>query len=437
MMVTLISKFQQTLWASVGALGTLLLTQTLWAQPSGQQAATVVAAPAVQQTVRAMQTSVGTITPRRLATIGSAVSGRVVERPLEEGDRVEANEMLCQLLTETISLELRGAEAELDLREQELAELENGSRPQEIQQAEARMASAAARRDFANSRLARLESLRSTPGAVTKEELDEAVAQAVEAEQTLLEMNAAYELAVEGPRTEVIAQARAQVAIQEALVERLRDQLRKHTVISRFAGYVTATHTEIGQWVNSGDPVAEVVDIDVVDVVAQVVENSVSYVQKGAIVRIEVPAVPDEIFEGTVVAIIPQADTRSRTFPVKVRVENDIGPDGPRLKPGMLARAALPVGDSQQATLVPKDAIVLGGPQPVVVAVDGAQQEGKTGKSRPVPVRLGVAEGKHIQVIGDIKPGQLVVVQGNERLRPDQPVLLSRIDEAYAETASK
>ena len=66
-------------------------------------------------------------------------------------------------------------------------------------------------------------------------------------------------LAVAGPRKEQIAQAHAQVAIQDATVERLKDQLTKHTIISRFDGYVTAEHTEVGQWVKQGDPVADVV----------------------------------------------------------------------------------------------------------------------------------------------------------------------------------
>jgi multidrug efflux pump subunit AcrA (membrane-fusion protein) len=139
-----------------------------------------------------------------------------------------------------------------------------------------------------------------------------------------------------------------------------------------------------------------------------------------------VPAVRGEIFTGQVTAIVPQADLQARTFPVKVRVANRATSAGPLLRSGMYARVTLPTGGKRLATLVPKDALVLGGPQPVVYVVESA--DGRQGKSSPVPVQLGVAEGDLIQVTGQIEPGQLVVVQGNERLlpMPGQPVAIQR-----------
>lgn len=417
---------------AVTALSVMLLTGALGAHaqgpPTGQAAASpVVAARVVEQPVAASQTFVGTVMPLRVATIGSAVGGRVIERTFEEGDRVEANQTLVQLLTDTISLEIAGAEGELALRREQLAELENGTRPEEITQAKARMAAAAARQEFLDSRYARMSSLRNSRGAVTEEEVEEAHSQAIEAQQVYLEMQAAHDLAVAGPRVEEIAQARAQVAIQEALVEKLRDQKAKHTVFSRFPGYVTKKLTEVGAWLNAGDPVAEVAAIDEVDVVVQVVERSVAFVPLGAEVKVEIPAIPNRQFTGTVVSSIPQADIRARTFPVKIRVQNEITTDGPLLKAGMYARAELPIGEQVLATMVPKDALVLGGAERSVVVINGANAAGETGTPTPVPVEVGVAERDWIQVTGALRVGQLVVVQGNERVRPGQSVIVSRI----------
>ncbi len=100
--------------------------------------------PVIQRDVEAGQTFVGTVMPTRRAIIGSAVDGRVVSYLAEEGKRVEQNEPLAELLTDTINLELEAAEAELELRKQQQAELENGSRPDEIEQARARMEAASA-----------------------------------------------------------------------------------------------------------------------------------------------------------------------------------------------------------------------------------------------------------------------------------------------------
>jgi RND family efflux transporter MFP subunit len=390
----------------------------------------------IEQPVAATQTFVGTVMPLRVATIGSAVGGRVIERPFEEGDRVEANQKLVQLLTDTIALEIAGAEGELQLRREQLAELEHGTRPEEIAQADARLAAAAARQEFLDSRYARLSNLLNSRGAVTVEEVEEANSQAKEAQQVFLEMKAAHELAVAGPRVETIAQARAQVAIQEALVEKLRDQLQKHTVYSRFPGYVTRLLTEVGAWVNPGDPVAEVAAIDEVDVVVQVVERSISFVPTGSEVNVEIPALPERVFTGKVISTIPQADVRARTFPVKIRVKNEITAEEPLLKAGMYARAALPVGEQVLAMLVPKDAIVLGGPQPMVVVINGATATGETGTPAPTPVQLGVAYQDWIQVTGGLRAGQLVVAQGNERIRPGQRVVVSRIVDSPADSSS-
>jgi RND family efflux transporter MFP subunit len=411
------------------AVGCWILLAILTIQSVAQgppRASQVVVSPIVEKEITVGQAFVGTVMPSRKAIIGSAVDGRVIEFPFNEGDRVAEGQPLAQLLTDTIKLEVQAAEAELELRRQALAELENGTRPEELEQAQARMASAEARRKYMQARRERWQQLYETNRAISEEELDEAVSSGIEAEQAYLEAKAANDLAVAGPRKEQIAQARAQAAVQEAMVERLKDQLTKHTIISRFDGYVTAEHTEVGQWVKQGDPVAEVAALDEVEIEAHVVEQHVPHVRVGNEVVVDVPAIPGQRFAGIVTEIVPQADVQSRTFPVKIRVANVLTDEVPLLKSGMYARVSLPTGIRQVAMLVPKDALVLGGPQPMVFVVEGATADGQTGKAMPVPVQVGVADGGLIQVTGPLKAGQVVVVQGNERLRPGQDVAIQR-----------
>jgi hypothetical protein len=156
--------------------------------------------------------------------------------------------------------------------------------------------------------------------------------------------------------------------------------------------------------------------------VAQVNEQAIPFVKLNDEVRVEVPALGRTDLIGTVAAIVPQADLRARTFPVKIRLDNEIVDDVPVLKAGMYARAMLSTGAKTQATMVPKDAIVLGGPSPMVYVVT---DESNAKTSSPRPVRLGVANGPWIQVVGDISAGQQVVVRGNERLQPrPQPLAI-------------
>ncbi|HEX2477025.1 MAG TPA: efflux RND transporter periplasmic adaptor subunit [Lacipirellulaceae bacterium] len=407
------------------ALTPSVVTQRALSQ--GPPAVLVAVSPVVEREVVGSQTSVGTVMPLMKSIVGSTVDGRVIEFPLNEGDRVEQGQTLAQLLTETIELEVAVAEAELELRRQQLAELQNGSRPEEIAQMKARMVAAQARVQYANARRARAENLFRQGQAMTQEERDEIVALAVEAEQAYLDAKAAYELTVAGPRKEQIAQAAAQVAMQQATVNRLKDQLAKHTVVSRFSGYVTAEHTEVGQWLKQGDPVAEVAALDEVEVMVHVVEQYVPHIRVGMEVSVQIPAIAGEPLTGVVSAIVPQADVQARTFPVKVRVKNRVADDGPLVKSGMYARVMLPTGQKQLAMLVSKDALVLGGAEPVIFIVNLASADAKQGKVQSVPVQLGLSEGSMIQVRGALQAGQLVAVQGNERLFPGQDVKIQRV----------
>lgn len=409
----------------VAAIAVLGVAAVAHGQP-GRGPAPVVVAPVTEDAVLSTQTFVGTVLPSQRAEIGSAVDGRVEVCDIEEGDRVEANQPLAMLLTDTIELEVKSAQAQLDYLEAQLLELRNGTRKEQLAQARARVASAEARREYQIGLRERLRELAGQSNALTEDEWREAVTLALEADANYEQAKAVYDEAEAGPRAEAIAQAEAQVAMQQAVVERLHDQLGKHTIRSRFAGYVVRKSTEVGQWVNRGDLVAEVVGADVVEVVVQVAERSIPFVQPNQEVTIEIPALPDSLFTGNVLAAVPQGDERARTFPVRVRLENQSTESGPKIKPGMYARVELPVGEEKQATLVPKDALVLSENAPSVFVVEQASEVGQKGSAAPVPVEVIQSYGDRVEVKGKLRSGQWVVVEGNERLRPGAPIVISK-----------
>lgn len=395
------------------------------AQPGGDQPAPVSAATVIEREIGAGQTFVASVGPLKRATIGSAVDGRVMELLVEEGQRVSAQQPLAKLLTATIELELRVEEAELAFRQAELDELRTGALTEEIAQARAKMLGAEANLKFAQSGFDRIDNLFRS-AAVSQGDYDEAAARLDAAQNSLLEFKAAYDLLMAGSRKERIAQAEARFANQQATVDLIRDRIKKFTIVSNFDGYVVAKFTESGAWLRSGDPVFEVLAMDEVEVKAFVTEQHVPFIRIGMPVRIEVPAVENRVFTGTVSGIIPQADTRARTFPVNIRVVNEISDDGPVLKSGMYARAELPTGQASATLMVPKDAIVLGGSKPIVFVINSseanASNSNRSSSVTPVPVELGVASADWIAVRGALKEGQMVVVEGNERLRPNQSV---------------
>lgn len=409
-------------------------------------------APVVQSQIEPRQIFVGTVMPLRRAVIGSAVDGRVVEVPVDVGTRVAAGQKLAQLLTETISLELEAAEHELELRREELRLLKEYTLPDEITEAEATLATASALAEHVAGRFGLLKSLYEERSAVLPQELSEAESNKEGAVARAMAARRRLELLKQNQETR-IAQAESKVRVQHALVERLRDMRKKHTVISRFNGYVVAKHSEIGQWANRGDVMAEVVAIDEVEVEAGVLEDHAEALRIGTPITVTVPSI-GKSFQGYVSKVNPQADPRTRTVPVKVRVvttplgEYQLmgaqmlggGPPqvwhhaycqehGPVLKAGMLAQMELPIDFPQQALLVPKDALVLGANRKQLWVVKERQpgDEGFTqGNAQLLTVETGAAKGGWIQVKGDLRPGDLVVTKGNERIfaPPGTPALV-------------
>lgn len=218
-------------WALLGAA---LAERPLTAQGPASAAAAVVAAPVIQRQVAESAVLVGTLTPLRRSTVGSAVDGRVVEVPIIEGDWVAQGEPLCRLLTRTIEIELAAAEAELKLRQQEYQELKNGSRPEEIAQARARLEQTRATMIFTKDKLARTQRLYESRTSASREELDQALSQAQAAEQLFLAAQASYELAVNGPREERVLQAQARMEQAQQQRNLLVDRLEKFTIRAPF-----------------------------------------------------------------------------------------------------------------------------------------------------------------------------------------------------------
>jgi HlyD family secretion protein len=361
------------------------------------------------------RTFVGSVKPIRHSLVGSAAAGRVEEYLINEGDLVKAGQPIAILRRGIIKAEVDTARANLVMRQAELAELEK-SFQEEVDQGQAKLAVAQAELAF---RLGKLQRSKSLGTSVSRELYEEDSSLASKAEASVHEHQAAVRMLTQGARQMKTEQARARVSAQLAELQRLEEQFERHTMKAPFDGWVSAEKTEIGQWVMQGDPIAEIVELSEADVEIAVVEDFIANLHTSVQGHVDVPALPNEKFLGRVAIINPQADPRSHTFPVKVRVQNRIENDQPVLKAGMFARVTLAVGKPTPCVLVPKDAVVLGGPSPMALV---AAAVGEKTTVRPVPVQLGPAQGAWIAVFGELKEGDQVIVEGNERVRPGQEI---------------
>ena len=385
------------------------------------------------------QSFIGTLVPIQKSVVGSAVSGRVTAIHVDNGDAVSMLENqfdvdnhplgqpIVQLRTVSLEIEISAAEVELKLRQNAEEELKK-SLPTEIDAARATVNEVNARVKYARSDYERLNELADKRGGITRREVDEALSTFNSRSQLKLAAESRLKqlLATQDVR---LAQANSRVEAQLAELDRLRELKEKYTIRAPFAGYVTSKMTEVGQWVSQGDDVIEIVAIDPIELIINVPQTYIGKLQHSLDssrtsnsdyeVQVKIDGVSEILF-GRVVRVVPQADLRSRSFPVIVRLDN---PDH-QLKPGMLASASLFVGQNDDVLLVKKDALVLGGSETLLYVVDDNPTDNNQ-TVRPVPVKIGAATDDWIQVTGPISAGQRVVIEGNERLRPGQIVQIT------------
>nr|WP_321258207.1 efflux RND transporter periplasmic adaptor subunit [uncultured Pseudodesulfovibrio sp.] len=194
----------------------------------------------------------------------------------------------------------------------------------------------------------------------------------------------------------------------QAILNRLYVEREKKTIRAPYEGVVLERKVFRGEWVSKGTVVTLIARDDEFDVVVNAPREAFGVVKPGLKVVIHTAGkeLPGEVF-----AVIPKGDVTTRTFPVKIRVKNDGS-----LAEGMEARVSLPKGVGGKTLIVPRDAIISARGQLVVWCVID-------GKAVPMPVFVvgyrGLSAGVKSKTL---KEGMDVVVKGNERLQPQQPV---------------
>ena len=208
--------------------------------------------------------------------------------------------------------------------------------------------------------------------------------------------------------------ARAQFQQAQARLEELRITLSNTSVPSPVDGFVARRNLDPGAFASQNAPIASVVDISTLRLVANLVEKDVKRVQVGTPAEVEVDAFPGEIFTGRISRIAPVFDPATRTAEMEIEVPNRTG----RVKPGMYARVVLTVGTRQNALVVPRNAVV--------------DVEGKRGVFVPQEnraqfraVETGLQDETRVEITGGLAEGSRVITTGALALRDGDPILLA------------
>jgi len=388
------------------------------AQPQGPPPITVVLGTVVERSIRPDIRVIGTVEPDRQTTVSAEVAGVVERFDLREGDPTVAGKtVIAQLKTSDREIARREAEAAVARADAEREKLRRGFRPEEISQRQAEARERRALMEQAQKDLERSKDLHAD-GAISIQQLQRDESAFLAARSQHEKALAALAEAEAGYRQEDVAKAEAELRQAQATLERIQDEIAKTTIRSPLTGFMVKKHVEIGQWVDKGGRVADLVDLATVRIVTLVAERDIGQIRVGDVATITVDAYPGRTFTGRVSHIVPQADLQSRAFPVKIAVDN---PAGSPLRGGMLARTTIGVGTARRTVLIPKDAVVRRGDRNLVFLVNGqkaVQREVTTGRA---------FDGFFELIEGDLKPGDAIVVTGNEGLRDGAPVTVAAV----------
>ncbi len=221
-----------------------------------------------------------------------------------------------------------------------------------------------------------------------------------ESEATLDEMRANRDEARE-------AMTQAEVALRRAQINLARTEVE-----APFAGRVVSQESQIGEFANPGTELVRLVDTRRLEVTARTPAGLARNIAAGDMIRVTNGA---ETAQAAVRAVVPVGDALSRLLELRLELpETD-------WYIGSAVRVSLPAAAARTVTAVPRDALVLRADRISVYVIDADNN------AKRVDVELGAAEGDFIEVIGDINPGDSVVIRGGERLRDGQAVTISTL----------
>jgi RND family efflux transporter MFP subunit len=377
-------RLAQAFWLALSLLAPVLAYTQPPATPVGVDAVNTVP---MSQTVPV----IGRFVSPQSGAVAARAPGPVAKLRVSVGDHVEQDEIL-------VELDRSRLRAALELQNAQIAELKAS---QKTAQATAKLAV---------QELERIQKLRNT-AAFARYDFDRRV----------------QELAVARARVE---EAQARLSRGEVARDLAALELSDSEIRAPYPGIVIQRHISEGAWLRVGDPVVTLINDADLEIEADVPATRLAGLKPGT----EVSVILEQSgqnentqFSATVRALIPDENPAARTRPVRFR------PDSQLLQQTLAVNQditlLLPASGSEHVLTVAKDAVLRRGLQALVFVV-------ADGKAQPRPVQLGEAIGDRFQVLDGLADGEIVVIRGNERLRPGQAVVYPNMPHAESTDGS-
>lgn len=216
--------------------------------------------------------------------------------------------------------------------------------------------------------------------------------------------------------------SRAEYDDAAARVERTRALIRQKSVRAPFSGQVGISEINIGEYIDAGEPIVSLQDLDTLFIDFSIPERFLPMVAEGQSLGCRVGAYPGEVLRGVVSAIDVESDIETHSVRVRATLDNRDG----RLIPGMFAEVELVAGEPQRVLAVPRSAVSFSLYGDSVFVIQPAQEQ----PGQLVAVRRGVVPGalereELVSISEGLQKGEQVVTAGQLKLRSGAPVAVS------------
>ena len=284
----------------------------------------------------------GYIVAHHKINVNSKVTGRVAWIGVEKGDKVKEGQVLVRLEDEEFRAQYKQALGAVENAKAYLEELQNGSRPEEVQQAQHNLDEA--RATAANDKIT-LDRTRDlfTQGVVSKQALDDATAKYEADQQRFNSLERVFTLSKIGPRAEEIARAKGALMQAEGQAGYAKSLLDATVIRAPVNGTILERKVEKGELLTAqfastaeGGPQGSVValaDLDDLQVELDIAQNDFSRLKPKQRGIVTVDAFPNLKWEGVIAEMSPEANRQKATVQVKAQIQN---PDE-HLRPDMNA----------------------------------------------------------------------------------------------------
>ncbi|WP_269617643.1 efflux RND transporter periplasmic adaptor subunit [Zhongshania sp. BJYM1] len=247
------------------------------------------------------------------------------------------------------------------------------------------------------------------------------LAASARAEFAQLQLERARELVPVGAESqELLEQRQAEANQAMAGVRQLEARIIQKRIRAPFTGQLGIRRIDLGQYLNPGDVVATLTQLDSLYINFMLPQQALSELSVGALVQVAVDAAPDRLFTAKVSSIEPKVNSETRNILVQAELANQ----DHSLRPGMYASARLELPPELDAVVLPLTAIQTSAFGDTVVVVRDVNPDG-VGEVETVPVTLGRRLGDDVLVEGGVNVGDVVVSAGQNRLPSGAQVKVS------------